>query len=456
MHFIDSFCALFKPEPFRALARATRWLKRQGKIDAFDFLLSHMGQSSALHQTLDAVANGLEAPVSRQGVDQRYTQEAVDYFKAAYQYVLAQALGTPPQFPMAADLRRHFKAVYLLDSTSFGVTPALRDIFPGSGGNASEANVKILLRYEFITGAFEPCQVLPGKQNDQSLAAAAARRLTQGQLLIQDKGFFDSQAWAEAQANGAYLLMPWTRSVTVWRAQPNSDSLQRLDLAAVLAQATEEQVYWPEVFLGKGSRRVGPVRLVAFRLSEASAARQRAAYCESAQRHGHAPSQEGLTLAGWLILLTNAPETALPTDMLAYFYRLRWQVELVFRQCKDTLRLDQSRSDDPFRVQCEIWARLLMAVVTFMWHNHADAVCWATDGVQISFEKLARNLQANAIGLARSLLRGGQQLREDLLKLWRKVLVIARKGRQKTRTNTYDRLLNLWLKPKASPTPWAS
>jgi len=367
MNFIDSFISMFQPETFRSLARQTRWLKRQGKIDAFDFLISHLGQASALRLTLDAQANSLAVPVSRQAIHGRYTQEATDFFKASYQHVLAQALAIPPQSPMAGALRQYFSAVYLLDSTSFDVTPALKDIFPGCGGNASEANVKLLLRYEFISGQLEPSQLLPGKNNDQGLAVQTARCLTKGQLQLQDRGFFDCQSWRE-----------------------------------------------------------------------------------SAQRRGHTPSQEGLELAGWIILLTNAPEAMLPDHILSYLYSLRWQVELIFRQCKDTLRLDQGRSDNPCRVQCEIWARLLVAVMAFLLHAHADAVSWATHRIQISFEKVARNLQANGLSLARALVAGGPALRAELLHLWRGLLLIARKGRQKSRTHTYDRLLDTWLEPKSA------
>ena len=450
MNFIDSFISMFQPETFRSLARQTRWLKRQGKIDAFDLLISHLGQASALRLTLDAQANSLAVPVSRQAIHGRYTQEATDFFKASYQHVLAQALAIPPQSPMAGALRQYFSAVYLLDSTSFDVTPALKDIFPGCGGNASEANVKLLLRYEFISGQLEPSQLLPGKNNDQGLAVQTARCLTKGQLQLQDRGFFDCQSWREVQAAGAFLVMPWTRSVTAWLPRDDHDPERRLDVAAVLAAATQNQVSWPQVLLGLGKNRVGPLRMVAFRLSEASASRHRAAFRESAQRRGHTPSQEGLELAGWIILLTNAPEAMLPDHILSYLYSLRWQVELIFRQCKDTLRLDQGRSDNPCRVQCEIWARLLVAVMAFLLHAHADAVSWATHRIQISFEKVARNLQANGLSLARALVAGGPALRAELLHLWRGLLLIARKGRQKSRTNTYDRLLDTWLEPKSA------
>ena len=138
MDFIDSFTRIFAPEPFRILARQTRWLKRQGKIDTFDYLISHLGQTSALRQTLDAQANALAVPVTRQAIHGRYTQEAVDFFKAAYQHVLAHALAIPPESPMAGALREHFSAVYLLDSTSFDVTPALRDRVPSASMRKAE------------------------------------------------------------------------------------------------------------------------------------------------------------------------------------------------------------------------------------------------------------------------------------------------------------------------------
>lgn len=65
---------------------------------------------------------------------------------------------------------------------------------------------------------------------------------------------------------------------------------------------------------------------------------------------------------------------------------LRWQVELIFRQIKTTLRLDKSESDKSYRVQCEIWARLTSAVLLFLWHAHASAECWRRHACEASFE----------------------------------------------------------------------
>jgi hypothetical protein len=160
-----------------------------------------------------------------------------------------------------------------------------------------------------------------------------------------------------------------------------------------------------------------------------------------------------LELAGWLILVTNAPAAKLPSPMLSYLYRLRWQIELIFRQCKWVLRLDVTESANPCRVQCEIWARLLAAVLIFWWHAHTGAVCWRQHGCEISFEKLCRMFQQWGHRLARALIHGGDALRIELRDLWHHILKGARKERQKFRTLTWDRLLDAWLTPATHPLP---
>jgi hypothetical protein len=452
--YLEAFNRSFKPEPFHALARRTQWCRRRGKIDPYEFLLSCMlGQASALRQTLDSVSQNLSDPVSRQAIDQRFNQRAVDYFHAAFDHVLGEVLAQPPTTSLAGLLGEQFRAVYLLDSTCFDLPPTLQTLFPACGGDGSSANAKVLLRYEYIQGQFEPLALLPGKRSDQGVAATLAALLQKDQLQLQDKGFYDAAAWHAVQQAGAFLLMPWTRSVTVWTRSDSDQPEQPLDIAKHLSASSADRVEWAQAALGLAERRVEGLRLTAFRLPPQSAARYRAALRESQRRQGRTPTQAALELAGWLILITNAPVAKLPTAMIAYLYRLRWQIELIFRQCKQTLRLDHTAGEDPYRTQCEIWARLLLAVFVFWWHAHATGACWLKHRVEISFEKAAHLIQKEGLGLARALIQGGVAQTAALRRLWRSLLKTARKGRQKTRTNSWDLLLDRWLDPQTTPAP---
>ena len=126
----------------------------------------------------------------------------------------------------------------------------------------------------------------------------------------------------------------------------------------------------------------------------------------------------------------------MPRAGLSYLYRMRWQIELVFRQCQWVLRLDTTASASPHRVQCGIWARLLAAVVLFLGHAHAGASCWQQHGCELSFAKVCRLFQHWGQPLARAFLRGGAELARVLRELWHHLLTGARKGRQKSRTNS--------------------
>ena len=453
LSFIDQFVRCFVPAPFIQMARTAQWLCRQGKIDAFEFLTSLVfGQLSALRLTLNAQAQGLAQPVTRQAIDQRYTPAAVVYLQSAFAHCLNQTLLEPPSHPMAQELRRHFAAVYLVDSTAFDCPASLQKLFPACGGDGSPANVKVLLRYEWITGQLEPLQLLPGKRSDQGLAQQVVLPLRENQLQLQDKGFFSAAAWQKASAHKAFLLCPLPHAVSLWQSGPTG-LLLRLDLAKELAASPQARVQWDQLHCGQDTHRFGPVRVVAFRLSPESAGRQRAGLRASQHKQGRTPTACALELAGWLILVTNAPAAKLPSPVLSYLYRLRWQIELIFRQCKWVLRLDVTESANPCRVQCEIWARLLAAVLIFWWHAHTGAVCWQQHGCEISFEKLCRMFQQWGHRLARVLIHGGDALRIELRELWHHILKGARKERQKSRTLTWDRLLDVWLSPATRPLP---
>jgi len=453
LSFPEQFVRTLAPEPIRQLADQTGWRKRRGKIDPFEFFLAAvLGQLSALRQTLISQAQSLTEPVTRQAVGQRYNPRTVAFFQAAFAHVMAQTLAWTPAQPQAAALRANFDALYLLDSTSFDCPAALQDLFPACGGAGSAANVKVLLRYELITGRLEPLLVLAGRRSDQGQALAAAQRLQPNQLQLEDKGFYDAKAWRAAAQQGACLLLPLPHSVTLWHSPAPGRAEELLDLAKRLAASQENRVEWTGLQAGKpGVHRAGPLRLVAFRLSPESAGRQRQGLRESMRKQGRTPSVKALQLAGWLLLLTNAPAEKLPAAVLSYVYRLRWQVELIFRQAKSVLRLDKTQSADPHRVQAEIWARLICACLLFACHAQASAQCWRTQQGEASFEKLIRIMQQWGHTLARAWLESPAALLRELRALWKHLLVNARKGRQKSRPTTWENLFDLWLRPLPAP-----
>ena len=106
----------------------------------------------------------------------------------------------------------------------------------------------------------------------------------------------------------------------------------------------------------------------------------------------------------------------------------------------------EQAGDPPSRV----WARLLCAILLFQWHTQANAQCWHWHRSEISFEKLIRIMQQWGHTLARAFFKGKEELKQTLQELWRRILATARKDRQKSRTNSWDYLMDLWLAPQSN------
>jgi hypothetical protein len=444
---LQRLAQLIQPARLAQLAQITGWQKRRGKISPFEFLYSvSLGQASALELTLNAQATNYSQPVSRQAVDQRYGPAAVRFFQAAYQETLANALEDRADSAMSQALHQAFGAVRLFDSTHCPCSEALATLFPACGGGGGAAGLKVLLSYDYATGQLQPLEVLPAKCSDQGLAQRVAQEIGEQELGILDKGFYKAGAWRALAQRGGYFLLPWSRSVSVCTLDAPGPGRAPLDVAGALKASTESVVEWSAVELGQTEdSRLGPVRLIAYRLPEEQANRRRAQLKEKCRTYGRLPTQDALQLAGWLLLLTNAPALLLPTRAVSYLYRVRWQVELIFKQWKSVLRLDVLPSQNQCRVQCEVWARLLAAVLAFVWYRHSNAASLRLHQREISFSKLAKLLQQHGQSLTRTLFQDRAQLESLFGDLWKRILKLARKEHQPSRPTTWQNLRSHWL-----------
>lgn len=438
---LQRLAQLIRPERARQIAQNHGWYKRKGKISPFEFLFSNLGQSSALELTLNAQANSLSQPVTRQAIDQRYTPQAVKFFKSAFQESLATALSWQTQSDMTQWIQTRFAAVRIFDSTHCACSDALAKIFPGYNGAGGPAGVKLLLAYDYGAGQFQALDLLPAKCSDQGLTDRVVEQLGPGELGLWDKGFYKATALCRVMERGAYFVTPWSHGVAVKDWDPKQQRLESLAVGAALKASTRDCVEWTAVELGKTPKtRLGPVRLIAYRLREEQANRRRAQLREKYRTRHRQPTEEALELAGWLIVITNAPANLLPTKAVGFVYRVRWQVELVFKQFKSVLRLDVLPSANSARVQCEIWGRLLMAVLTFVWHQHLNAACLQLYEREISFTKVAKLLLQHGQSLVRLLFGDRVQLESEYRKLWKRFLKLARKERQPSRPTTWENL----------------
>jgi hypothetical protein len=137
--------------------------------------------------------------------------------------------------------------------------------------------------------------------------------------------------------------------------------------------------------------------LVAIRVPQAVADERRRKLRATARRKQVAPSAASLALAEWTVFITNAPPALLALDEALVLGRARWQIELLFKLWKSQGRIDESRSGKPWRVLCEVYAKLLAMVVQ---HWLMLVGCWRYPNRSLS--KAAQTVQKQAWHLAQA------------------------------------------------------
>jgi hypothetical protein len=103
-----------------------------------------------------------------------------------------------------------------------------------------------------------------------------------------------------------------------------------------------------------------PLRLVAVRKSPQATQRAQRLAEREGRRKGGSIRPQTLTLAGYVLVLTNCVQTP---EQILETYSFRWQIELAFKRLKSLLHLDHLRAHDPDLAQTYLLAKILAALL---------------------------------------------------------------------------------------------
>jgi len=336
-------------------AAASGFLRRRRKITGAGFV-----QSLVLGWMDDPQAKleDLAAPlgVADQSLHERFNDRAVDCLRR----VLAAALGLLVEArPETIPLLRRFTAVALEDSTTVALPASLADTYPGCGGSdpeAGRAGLKVLARLEAITGRLEFCEPRPAKASDRDLHATLPP-LPSGSLRLADLGFFDLQRMAADTAAGVHWI-----SRAPARLKVRRQGEAAVNLPEWLRRQKSDRI---DTQVTVGSKTLLTCRLVAVRAPKEVVQRRRERLKKKQRKKGRPVSPAQRILCEWTVMLTDLSDAEQFTaEQLWVLYRVRWQVELLFKRCKSGGGLGQSRGRTASRVQCEFLAKFLAVLIT--------------------------------------------------------------------------------------------
>jgi hypothetical protein len=407
-----------------SLARRSGFIQRQRQLTGASFVqglvFGWLGHADAPYDQLAQAVTRAGTPISPQGLEHRFTPEAATFL----QQVLAAAVETVVTTQTtAASLLQRLAGVWLLDTTIIPLPAVLAQLWPGSGKSEAQgraAALKLHTCLNLLSGALRGPLVGPGRPHDK-LSPFQSELPPPGSLRLTDLGFY-----------ALAVLRRFSEATVFWLCRAQVQTLvftpdgQRWTLVELLA-AHQGTVIDREVSLGARERL--PARLIAFRLDPHAAARRRRKVRSIARRKAKPASPERLALCSWDVLITNVPPEMLSAEEARILGRARWQIELLFKLWKSEGQLERSRSEQPYRILCELYAKLIGLVIQ---HWAIVLGCWSC--LERSMTKAGRVVRDYALLLALSLHRSSL-LREVLHDLVGELQVSCRVNTRKTHPN---------------------
>lgn len=376
--WITQFKHLMAPDTVDALGRRTGLCQRRRKITPWGLALSLL--SSFATQTPEALAdlqrqyNALFGtamaykPFHKQLAKPRFAEFMRELSGHLLDQLRLQVLHAQPD-----DVLAGFDRVVIQDGSSFALRDDLAPAYPGRFTKNKPAAVELHTTMELFDGVPSRLHLTPDTAPER--ADLPSPETLTGCLLLADRGYFQWAYLDDLDQHGAFFAL---RAYTTINPQ--------------VVQAFDGQ--------GKRRRRLEGQKVKAMRNKPHR-------ILDLDVRQSQSPQSAVLRLiVRWnpdnnepCIIATNLAREHYTADTILRLYRLRWQIELLFKEYKSYARLRAFRTDDPNIAEGLVWAAVAAATLQrFMAHltQHVHAV-------EISTQKTAKAASAALSDLFKTL-----------------------------------------------------
>lgn len=339
---LSKFKQALSEQTVTEIGRATGFLRRERKMTPMKMALSLLscfasGQARTLADVQRSYNALSEGSIAYKAFHNQLSKAAFARFMRELASHVLSTLVMEVLKPARAGLLAEFGRIVLQDGSSFAVKDTLRRTFPGRFTTVSPAAVELHVTWDLRRECIEQVRLTPDTYTERAeLPAGACLR---GDLLLADRGYFDRAYLREVDAQGGRFVVRAQNGINpiieAVNRGPRASRVVGRTLKAVRRRLAKDQPNDLQVRWQVGERSLC-CRLIV---------------CWDTQRRQ------------FVHLATNLPLARYDAATVAQVYRLRWQIELLFKEWKSHANLRAFSTAKPAIVEGLIWAAIIVAAV---------------------------------------------------------------------------------------------
>lgn len=349
-------------EKLDEIATKTKFLIRKRKLTPSIFLdlsfYSIDSEVKSFRRVSNAAWEDHSVIVSKQAISKRFSKPCISFIKELIGESLASQVTTSL---VPTDLQL-FKRVRIKDSTTFGVQDSLSEMFEGygkGGGPSSKAGISIQYEFDLKTNKILDLDLQSAVARDCTDAVAKKDDILEGDLIIRDLGYYSGKVLEHIRENGAFIISRLYQTAAVY-----DQKQMRIDFQKIYQQMKENQLQYQDIDVYIGCDKQ-PVRLIIELLPESIYQKRINQRNKENKSRGYNTSDEFKGRAHFNLFVSNIPRTSCSWDTISKLYRIRWQIELVFKIWKSILNIDKLKKGSNERFLAMLYTKLLWICINW-------------------------------------------------------------------------------------------
>jgi len=445
--FSSSFSAnlreVFSEKELQKKAVASGFYKRSCEFTPakfFDLLLysaSH-SQRVSLSQASSSASDVCGLKIAKQSIDGRFTGEAVAFVLAVLKEVLERQLNSV----FCVEFLPQFNQVCIKDSTKFNVDNRLCGHYKGTGARPGTTKACVCIQYEFDlrSGKILDLNVTEGVRNDAMDAAQTKEKISKTDLILRDLGYYNLSILTGFAKAGAFFISRLNTSTLIYDLG-QTDSLNFKELYAYMRKhkltSCEKQV-----IVSKQDRE--ELRLIVSIVPEQVYEERIKKVNKYNKVKGWKTTDDYKARCRFNLFITNVPPDNISFEEVMLLYRLRWQVELMFKNWKSVCAIHKLQPMKYERFTCLLFAKLILIVVNLQIIRNLQGYHFKKTSQILSEYKCFKTLQ-DSFSILKSIWKERRKKSENnLMKLFRLFSSNHWKENRKKRNNLSE-IINLFI-----------
>lgn len=361
--------SFFEASALEQLGREVKFIERSSsRLSAWMFLqlntcLIQSGKETSLTDLADELSDRFGIQLSKQSLAERFNCYGVKLMRKCFEAVFEKVLGasTSEQKPDGV-----FGRVILRDATSFQLPAYLSSFYQGNAGDSTGSVLKIQTEYDLLSAKIVRLDLRNGKENDSEWLNQKGLECVANDLHLMDLGYYKHGHLAGIAGQKAYFISRYKVGTSLF-TKDTAGKYQALDWEQVFAEFNADD-FEKQVWMGEGKEKLF-VRLHLQKIPEEILAKRLKKYQlkdanQPRSRKPYQTSEFKKKLAAYNIFITNTTKEQLKTSQIYTFYKLRWQIELLFKIWKSLFEIDEIGKMSIGRFECYLYGKLIAILIS--------------------------------------------------------------------------------------------